>query len=80
MTPSHEISPNSRHFGKEERQYLYKIYPAMQNPVQISNVRMWLEKAQAAGLDPRRLYEAAVDDRPSHWTPSPPYRDVIPAS
>ncbi len=64
-------------FGKEERQYLYKLAPAMQNPVEVSTVRMWLEKAQADGLDPRRLYEAAVASRPSHWTTAQPFNDVM---
>ncbi len=74
---SNETLPNKRPFGKEERQHLYKIEAAMQNPVQTTTVRMWLAKAQADGLDPRRLYEAAVASRPSHWTTAQPFNDVM---
>ncbi len=75
--PPNETLPDKRPFGKEERQYLYKLLPAMQNPVQVSTVRMWLEKAQADGLDPQRLYEAAVAVRPPHWMIPPTFTDVM---
>ena len=50
----------------------------MQNPVQTSTVKMWLQKAQAEGLDPQRIYESAVACRPSHWMKAPPYSEVKP--
>jgi len=76
--PSLETSPDSALFGKDERNYLWKVVVAMQNPVRSSTVRMWLTKAQAEGLDPRRIYEAAVEIRPPHWMPAPPFSEVAP--
>jgi hypothetical protein len=67
-----------RRFSEQEMDYLTKLLPAMQNPIQISPVRMWLEKAQQDGLDPQRIYDAAVETRPAHWTPAPPFSDVNP--
>ncbi len=39
---------------------------------------MWLEKAQADGLDPQKIDEAAVSIHPPHWDPTPPFYDVAP--
>ena len=69
--------PNSP-FGKKEIDYLTRVEAAMQNPVQSSTAKMWLEKAQAEGLDPQRIYESAVACRPPHWMKAPPYSDVNP--
>ena len=66
-THSPETSTPKSNFGKKEIDYLTRIEAAMQNPVQSSTVKMWQEKAQKAGLDPRRLYESAVACRPPHW-------------
>ena len=58
--PSPETSNSNSRTGKIELDYLTRIEAAMQNPVQSSTVKMWLEKAQALGVDPERLYERAV--------------------
>jgi hypothetical protein len=58
--------------------YLSKLGVAMQNPIEISVVRMWLQKAEAKGLDPQRLYDAAVKIRPPHWEPAPPFEVLFP--
>jgi hypothetical protein len=76
--PLPETSKPKRPFGKNEIDYLQRVEAAMQNHVQSSTVRMWLEKAQAEGLDPQRIYEAAVHARPPHWTVAPPYSEVDP--
>jgi hypothetical protein len=76
--PSPETSrPNGR-FGSIEIDYLTRVEAAMQNPVQSSTVKMWLTKAQEKGLDPQRIYEAAVEARPPQWTEAPPFSDVAP--
>ncbi len=72
-------SGHSRYFSKEELSYLSKLGPAMQNPIEVPVVRMWLNKAQAEGLDPQRIYDAAVRVRPPHWDPAPPFEVVSPA-
>ena len=77
-TQSHETSDNNPHFGKKEIDYLTRVEAAMQNPVQPTTVTMWLGKAQEEGLDPQRIYEAAVKARPPHWTKAPPFSDVVP--
>lgn len=64
-------------FGKAERRYLTRLAPALQNPPEPLTVAMWLEKAQAEGLDPQRIYEAAVAARPPHWMPVPSFSDVM---
>ena len=75
---SPETSKPSSLFGKAERRYLTRLAPALQNPPEPLTVAMWLEKAQADGLDPRRIYEAAVEARPPHWMKAPPYSRVNP--
>ena len=50
----------------------------MQNRVEIPVVRMWLKKAQAEGLDPQRIYEAAVRTRLPQWEPAPPFEMIFP--
>ena len=75
---SPETSKPNSPFGKKELDYLTRVEAAMQNPVQSSTVKMWLEKAQAEGLDPHRIYEAAVNARPPHWMKAPPYYQVKP--
>lgn len=75
---SHETSDNKPCFGSDEMDYLTKVLAAMQNPVEKATVKMWLEKAREDGLDPQRIYAAAVECRPKHWTPSPPFSDVAP--
>ena len=75
MMKDHDLP---RRFSKQEIDYLRRIKAGMQNPVQSSTVTMWLEIAQADGLDPYRLYEAAVRARPPHWTEAPPFSDVAP--
>jgi hypothetical protein len=77
-THSPETSKPSSLFGKAERRYLTRLAPALQNPPEPLTVAMWLEKAQADGLDPRRIYEAAVEARPPHWMKAPPYSRVNP--
>jgi hypothetical protein len=67
-----------RYFSKQEIDYLTRIDAAMQNPVHPSTVTMWLTEATEKGLDPQRLYEAAVNSRPKHWTKAPPFSDVAP--
>jgi hypothetical protein len=58
--------------------YLARLAAALQNPPDPFTVAMWLAKAKADGLDPRRIYEAAVKARPTHWTKAPDYKDVAP--
>lgn len=67
-----------RYFSAEERSYLSKLAAAMQYRVEVSVVRMWLREAQTAGLDPRRLYAAAVSVRLPHWAPAPPFEVLFP--
>ncbi len=43
----------------------------MQNTVETAMVRRWLENAQADGLDPQRIYSAAVKFRLPQWSPIP---------
>lgn len=76
--PSITTSKPKSHFGSLEIDYLTRVLAAMQNPVQPTTVKMWLTKAQGKGLDPQRLYEAAVNSRPKHWTEAPPFSDVEP--
>lgn len=64
-------------FGKAERRYLTRLAPALQNPPEPLTVAMWLEKAQAEGLDPQRIYEAAVNARPDHWMEAPSFSYVM---
>jgi hypothetical protein len=73
-------SRQSRHFSTQETSYLSKVSVAMQNPIEIAVVHMWLQKAEAEGLDPRRIYDAAVRMRPPHWDPAPPFAVVYPVS
>ena len=77
-THSPETSKPSSLFGKAERRYLTRLAPALQNPPEPLTVAMWLEKAQAEGLDPQRIYESAVACRPPHWMKAPPYSQVKP--
>ena len=72
-----ETSPPSSIFGKAERRYLTRLAPALQNPPEPLTVAMWLEKAQAEGLDPQRIYETAVNARPDHWMTAPSFSDVM---
>ncbi len=65
-------------FGKKEIDYLTRVEAAMQNPVQSSTVKMWLEKAQEEGLDPQRIYDSGVARRLPHWMKAPPYYQVNP--
>jgi len=76
--PSPKTSKPISHIGNIEIDYLTRIAAAMQNPVQSSTVKMWLGKAQEAGLDPQRLYRIAVKVRPPEWSPAPPFSDVDP--
>ena len=46
-----ETSMPSSLFSKAERRYLTRLAPALQNPPEPLTVAMWLEKAQAEGLD-----------------------------
>ena len=39
---------------------------------------MWLEQAQQDGLDPQRIYEAAVKGRLPQWEQAPPFESVKP--
>ena len=75
---SEPIYDNTKRFGKEEMEYLQWIAPSLQNPPMPSPVKMWLEKAQAEGLDPQRIYEAAVNARLPHWMKAPSFSDVNP--
>ena len=77
---SSETSTDKPRIGKIELDYLTRIEAAMQNPVQSSTVKMWLTEAAQQGLDPEGLYERAVNSRPPHWTPAPPFSDVSPTS
>ncbi len=74
---SSKTSENKKPFDAREVDYLTRIEAAMQNPVQTSTVRMWLEKAQADGLDAQRIYEAAVSARPPHWEPAPSFNTIM---
>ncbi|GAB1721635.1 MAG: hypothetical protein GDA65_02710 [Nitrospira sp. CR1.1] len=74
---SPKTSENKKPFDARELDYLTRIEAAMQNPVQASTVRMWLEKAQADGLDARRIYEAAVNARPPQWEPAPSFAQMM---
>jgi hypothetical protein len=76
-THSPETSTPKSPFGRVKIDYLTRIEAAMQNPVQSSTVKMWLEKAQAEGLDIERIYKAAANARPPHWTKAPSFRDVM---
>jgi hypothetical protein len=76
-THSPETSAPKSLFGKAERRYLTRLAPALQNPPEPLTVAMWLEKAQAEGLDPQRIYESAVACRPPHWTKAPSFHDVM---
>ena len=75
-TDVRETSTPSSLFGKAERRYLTRLAPALQNPPEPLTVAMWLEKAQAEGLDPQRIYESAVACRPPHWTKAPSFSNV----
>lgn len=66
------------YFSKTEQSYLSKLAAAMQNRVEVPVVRMWLKKARAEGLDPQRIYEAAVRTRLPQWDPAPPFEIVMP--
>lgn len=79
-TDVRETSTPNSHFGTDEIRYLARLAPALQNPPRASTVAMWLEKAQAEGLDPQRIYEAAVNARPPHWMKAPPYSEVAPTA
>ena len=74
-SPEHS-KPNSL-FGKDERRYLTRLAPALQNPPEPLTVKMWPEKAQEEGLDPRGIYESAVACRPPHWMKAPNFHDVM---
>ncbi|MCA1957441.1 MAG: hypothetical protein LDL14_02795 [Nitrospira sp.] len=73
-----ETSTRSRRFGEKERAYLSKLAACMQQTVEPETVRMWLEKAQADGLDPRILYQAAIEQRLPQWKTPPPFEAVAP--
>ena len=76
--PSITTSEPKRPFGSAEMSILTKVEAAMQNPVQPTTVKMWLTKALEKGLDPQRIYEAAVRARPPHWMAAPPFSAVKP--
>lgn len=81
MEPSKEsaqTSENSRLFGKKELVYLRRIAVSLQNPPMPVVVKANLTRAQADGLDPKRIYDAAVQCRPSHWMKAPDYEEVEP--
>jgi len=67
-----------RYLSVEERSYVSKLAAAMQYRVEVSVVRMWLRKAQAEGLDPRQLYDAAVKVRLRQWASAPPFEVLFP--
>lgn len=75
---SPETSMPNKPFGSDEIRYWARLAPALQNPPMPDVIKAHLERAQAEGLDPRRLYEAAVASRPPHWIKAPPYEDVAP--
>lgn len=77
MTPSMSSTPKCP-CDAQEMDYVMRLAPAMQNPVQVSTVRMWSAHAKAVGLDPQRIYETAVAGRPPHWMPAPGISDVLP--
>ncbi|GKS59426.1 hypothetical protein YTPLAS18_29530 [Nitrospira sp.] len=64
-------------FSQAEQSFLSRICVAMQNPVDVETVKMWLMEATAEGLDPRRIYTAAVACRPPHWDPAPAYESLF---
>lgn len=72
-------SNQSRSLSKEDLSFDGKLGAAMQHPIEIAVVRMWLKRAQAEGLEPERIYDAAVKVRPQHWDPAPPFEVVNPA-
>ena len=75
---SETTSPDSKRFGKEEMDYLQWIALSLQNPPMPVVIKKYLEKAQADGLDPRRIYEVAVKCRPEHWMTAPSWDEVKP--
>ena len=77
-TDVRETSTPSSLFGKKEMDVLMWLAPALQNPPMPGVVKRHLEKAQAEGLDPQRIYEAAVNARPPHWMKAPSFCDVNP--
>lgn len=68
----------SPYFSRTEQSYLSKLGAAMQYRVEVSVVRMWLMKARAEGLDPQRIYQAAVQIRLPQWEPAPPFEVIFP--
>ena len=76
--PSEPISDNSKRFGKEEMDYLQWVSVSLQNPPMPVVIKKHLERAQADGLDPQKIYEAAVESRPPHWTTAPSWDEVKP--
>lgn len=68
--------PNSL-FGTDEIRYLTRLAPALQNPPMPGVIKAHLERAQADGLDPQRIYEAAVNARPPQWMKAPLYSEVM---
>ena len=74
---SPETSTPKSPFGKDEMEYLQWIVLSLQNPPMPGAAKMWLEKAQEEGLDPRGIYESAVACRPPHWTKAPSFIDVM---
>lgn len=77
---SHTTSPSNSAFGDRELVYLSRVSTCLQNPPEPEAVRMWLGKAVGEGLDPQRIYDAAVRLRPPHWTAAPPFSDVDPTT
>ncbi len=75
---SPKISAPSSHFGTEEIRYFARLLAALQNLPIPGVVKGHLERVQADGLDPLKIYEVAVEARPPHWMPAPPYEDVAP--
>ena len=79
-TDVRETSTPSSLFGKKEMDYLQWIALSLQNPPMPVVIKKYLERAQAEGLDPQRIYEAAVKCRPDHWMKAPPYSEVAPTA
>ena len=74
--PSASSSPS----GRLHRIFLARLAPALQNPAEAAALRAVLSQAQQAGLDPKQLYQDAVQSRPKGWSPAPPYGLVRPGS
>ena len=55
-----------------------RLLAAMPKSVNVLAVQALLDLARSEGLDPARLYQAALRVRPAQWGPGPPLESVLP--